>query len=162
MTVDRHEGRGFSYDVLMPGTNWRVDEIRSALGRVQLSKLEKNNHKRSLHHAAYVNFLRDVEGISIPFHNVDPIFHTSNHVFPVLLRQTDIRHELMQYLKEQGIQTSIHYPSMDEFSFYKNIIKTPPVAKDISSRTITLPLYPEMGMNAIEYICDAMRIFMKA
>src|SRR3972149_1627279 len=43
LTWDRHRGHAHSYDVVALGYNYRIDEIRSALGRVQLKKLEKNN-----------------------------------------------------------------------------------------------------------------------
>ncbi len=47
LSIDRHRGKSISYDVLIPGLNYRIDEMRSALGIVQLSKLDKNNTRRS-------------------------------------------------------------------------------------------------------------------
>ena len=46
VTWDRHKGHAWSYDVVDLGFNYRLDEIRSALGRVQLSKLDGYNSRR--------------------------------------------------------------------------------------------------------------------
>jgi dTDP-4-amino-4,6-dideoxygalactose transaminase len=46
LTYDRHQGHAFSYDVVVTGYNYRIDEIRSALGLEQLKKLASNNQKR--------------------------------------------------------------------------------------------------------------------
>ena len=48
ITLDRHMGRSFSYDVMDYGSNYRPDEIRAALGLVQLSKLEAGNQKKDI------------------------------------------------------------------------------------------------------------------
>jgi dTDP-4-amino-4,6-dideoxygalactose transaminase len=47
LTWDRHKGHAFGYDVVAPGYNYRLDEIRSALGQIQLQKLPAGNKKRS-------------------------------------------------------------------------------------------------------------------
>ncbi len=46
LTWDRHRGHAYSYDVVDLGYNYRLDEIRSALGLVQLKKLSVNNARR--------------------------------------------------------------------------------------------------------------------
>ena len=46
LTLDRHKGRAITYDVLQAGFNYRMDEMRAALGLVQLAKLEDANEKR--------------------------------------------------------------------------------------------------------------------
>ena len=46
LTWDRHKGHAWSYDVVDLGYNYRIDEIRAALGKVQLEKLPKNNERR--------------------------------------------------------------------------------------------------------------------
>ena len=47
LSLDRYNGRSFSYDVTMPGLNYRMDEIRSAIGIVQLEKLRGGNDRRA-------------------------------------------------------------------------------------------------------------------
>ena len=67
LSLDRLKGRGFSYDVLEVGYNYRIDEIRSAMGIVQLGKLDGFNQKRRELDQIYREELRSIEEISIPY-----------------------------------------------------------------------------------------------
>ncbi len=86
LTWDRHQGHAYSYDVVDLGYNYRLDEIRSALGIVQLGKLEDNNARRG---AISEQYRRSLEGLGfqIPFDEqtkrdtVSPAYH----IFPILL-----------------------------------------------------------------------------
>ena len=46
--LDRHKGRASSYEIDRPGLNYRMDEIRAAIGNTQLSKLDENNKRREI------------------------------------------------------------------------------------------------------------------
>jgi dTDP-4-amino-4,6-dideoxygalactose transaminase len=46
LTLDRHKGRAITYDVTEPGLNYRMDEMRAAIGLVQLDKLPAGNARR--------------------------------------------------------------------------------------------------------------------
>jgi dTDP-4-amino-4,6-dideoxygalactose transaminase len=67
LTLDRHEGRAITYDVLQPGLNYRMDEMRSALGLVQLDKLPAANQKRKETTDYYTRRLAGQPKITIPF-----------------------------------------------------------------------------------------------
>lgn len=159
MAVGRDQEKGFSYNVIMPGFNYRTDELHSALGRVQLTKLKDNNQKRGVHHKNYVEHLSNIDEISIPFLSMDDNYQVSYHIFPILLARPDLRQAFIAYLKENGIQTSIHYPPMDGFTYYEDSIKTPQIAADISSRTVTLPLYSDLKCEDIKYIVYTIKSF---
>ena len=62
----------------------------------------------------------------------------------------------MGFLKEKGIQTSIHYPAFVHFSYYRTRIKERlDIAEDISNRVVTLPLFPDMTDTMINQVTDA-------
>src|SRR5689334_9841608 len=63
LTWDRHKGHAWSYDVVDLGYNYRIDEIRAALGTVQLSKLERNNERRRHLTQIYRDFLQELPQI---------------------------------------------------------------------------------------------------
>ena len=65
----------------------------------------------------------------------------------------------MNKLKDKGIQCSIHYPPFWSFSKYKNYFdaKNYPICSDISKRQVTLPLYPSLKEQEVEYICTSLR-----
>jgi dTDP-4-amino-4,6-dideoxygalactose transaminase len=67
LTLDRHQGRAVSYDVLQPGLNYRIDEMRAALGCVQLKKLEAANRERRRMTERYHGALSSIGGYLSPF-----------------------------------------------------------------------------------------------
>ena len=62
----------------------------------------------------------------------------------------------MSFMKKRSIQTSIHYPAFKQFSFYKNLIKEElEMAEEISSRVVTLPLFPDMNKDEVAQVAGA-------
>jgi len=157
LTLDRHKGRAITYDVAQSGLNYRIDEMRSALGLVQLDKLEDANKQRKVLVARYVSNLKDVQNISIPFldlTNIEPVYH----IFPILLNEKLNRVEVITALKKDGIQSSIHYPAFKDFTAFKDIgLNSASIAEDIASRELTLPLYPTMTLEQVDLVCSSLK-----
>lgn len=156
LTLDRHKGRAITYDVAQSGLNYRIDEMRSALGLVQLDKLADANAQRKVLVERYVERLADVKGISVPFLNLTDI-ESVYHIFPILLDERIDRVELIGKLKEDGIQSSIHYPAFKDFTAFKDLgLNDAPIAEDIATRELTLPLYPTMRLDEVDLVCDSL------
>jgi len=157
LTLDRFKGRAISYDVAQPGLNYRIDEIRSAIGLVQLDKLFDGNQKRKAIVERYINLLKGQERLQIPF--VDfPDCEPSYHIFIVLLDEGVDRVEVINSMKEDGVQTSIHYPSFRKFSAYQDKEFGPtPIADRISERVLTLPLYPTMTFEQLDWVVKGLK-----
>ena len=69
----------------------------------------------------------------------------------------------MEYLREQGIQTSIHYPPVHLFSYYKKLMPSDahlPLTEYVGRREVTLPLYPTMEEQQIEYVVNAIKSYL--
>jgi dTDP-4-amino-4,6-dideoxygalactose transaminase len=161
LTWDRYEGHDFSYDVVGPGFNYRIDEIRSSLGLVQLSKLDANNRSRKALWTLYREKLSGIEEIKVPFSDSSGI--SSYHIFPVLLSEKIDRRGLMEYLREQGIQTSIHYPPIHLFSYYKKLMPSDthlPLTEYVGRREVTLPLFPTMEEEQVEYVVGVIKEYL--
>jgi dTDP-4-amino-4,6-dideoxygalactose transaminase len=156
-TVERHLGKTFSYDVVEPGFNYRIDEIRSAIGISQLNNLERNNQKRRKLRKMYLNRLKPVKSIHLPYLNYK--FTSANHIFPILLSNGIDRKSFMEGMRFRGIQTSIHYPPTHKFKFFRSLTEkvseSLPVTEDIGNRQVTLPLYPGMQISDVEEVCRA-------
>ena len=154
MTIDRHEGKTISYDVVQPGLNYRIDEIRCALGLVQLAKVDTNNLKRKKLVEYYIEKLnKKVPSIIVPFAKISDKTISSYHIFPILLPKEANRIDVMTKLKDKGIQTSIHYPSFKDFSYYAPFATDKlKYADEISKRVLTLPLYPDLTKEMIDII----------
>lgn len=156
LTLDRHHGRAISYDVLQPGLNYRIDEMRAAIGCVQLSKLDHANSRRAECVKYYNSRLHEVRQIKIPFLDFDSS-GSSFHIYPILLVPELDRNSLITALKERGVQASIHYPSLNTFHAYASISRDgTPIANEISKRELTLPLYPTMTNETIDIVCDGL------
>jgi dTDP-4-amino-4,6-dideoxygalactose transaminase len=155
LTLDRHKGRAVSYDVVQAGLNYRMDEIRAAIGLIQLDKLIEGNANRGRLVAHYIQSLRDCSTIEIPFkHVIDDIdIQPAYHIFTVLLDIRCDRLKVIEAMKQDGIQTSIHYPSFRDFSAFKAIdFAATPIADEISSRVLTLPLFPTMTIKQVDMV----------
>jgi len=161
LTVDRHKGHAFSYDVIEEGYNYRFDEVRAALGLVQLSKLSSYNAKRKELTEAYHGYLEGIEQVKIPFVNHRGV--SAYHIFPILVENSEVSTELMQFLKNNRIQSSIHYRPIHLFSRYQKDFNTDTsslgVTEDAASREVTLPLYPSMGLNEVGFVCETVKKF---
>lgn len=158
LTWDRHKGHNFSYDVITTGYNYRIDEMRSALGRVQLTKLERlNKRRREITRIFQDDMINRCDALSLPFLDAD-LDSCACHIFPILVESSGYRKVFMQTLKEQGIQTSIHYPPVHRFSAYRTRFDTDlPLTENACEREVTLPLFPTMTDRDIEDVLEAIK-----
>jgi dTDP-4-amino-4,6-dideoxygalactose transaminase len=157
LTWDRSRGHGFSYDVVSPGYNYRIDEIRSAIGLVQMQKLADNNQQRLEITNIYKERLGDIEEISLPFFHAQSL--SAYHIFPIVLNRSTHREHFMRFMRDKGIQTSIHYPPVHTFTAYAFCRQNcrVPLTEDIGAREVTLPLYASMSREQVEYVITSIK-----
>jgi dTDP-4-amino-4,6-dideoxygalactose transaminase len=156
LTWDRHKGHAYTYDVVELGYNYRIDEIRSALGLVQLEKLAANNTRRKAITEKYWDAFSGLNAaLELPFRTAagEPAYH----IFPLLLPPGTNRQAFIDRMRAAGVQTSIHYPPIHQFTYYQG--RYPglqlPQTEQAASREITLPLYPGMNAEQVEIVIDA-------
>ena len=157
LTLDRHKGRAITYDVAQPGLNYRMDEIRAAIGSVQLEKLPVGNARRCELTERYRSKFRG-SAVSIPFGDQASNATSVFHILPVLLPENADRIAVIGALKEKRIQSSIHYPPFWDFTAYKGQFSPndSPVTADICRRSLTLPLFPTMTEDEVDQVCNAL------
>ncbi|PKN92338.1 MAG: DegT/DnrJ/EryC1/StrS aminotransferase [Chloroflexi bacterium HGW-Chloroflexi-6] len=157
LTWDRHRGHAWSYDVTDLGYNYRPSEMLSALGLVQLAKLDANNQRRRELTAAYHELLAELAPqVGVPF--ADHPGAPACHIMPVLLPEGSHRPDFMDAMKTRGIQTSIHYPPIPEFTAYRATaggLDGLPVTRAVSSREVTLPLYSRMTQDDVREVVQS-------
>jgi dTDP-4-amino-4,6-dideoxygalactose transaminase len=156
LTWDRHRGHANSYDVSEPGFNYRIDELRAALGRCQLAKLDANNARRREFVDAYRRRLTDLPGWVIPFER-----HASEsaaHLMVAVAPDPDTRDLTRKLLRDAGIQTSLHYPCVPDFGAFARRAAGPvEQSRSFARRAITLPLYPTMTISQVEAVCSVIQ-----
>jgi dTDP-4-amino-4,6-dideoxygalactose transaminase len=157
-TLDRHQGRAYSYDVVAPGFNYRLDEIRAALLRAQLRRLPEFLERRRGLFAAYAERLRGTE-VGLPFQctrHRAAYGNTAVHILPVLLPPGTDRTAVMARLKEAGIQTSIHYPPVHRFSANRGSGQSLPRTEALAGRLLTLPFYPGLSESEVDLVVECL------
>jgi len=161
LTWDRHRGHAATYDVLAHGYNYRLDDLRSALGREQLKKLERNNRRRRELTALYWDKLDPLEarGWTLPFKRLSTLNSqpstTSSHLIAIVAPDAATRWRCAEELKAASIQTSLHYPFLPDFAAFRETADAPdlPKSRNFCQRVITLPLYPTMTEEQVESVC---------
>jgi dTDP-4-amino-4,6-dideoxygalactose transaminase len=158
-TWKRHHERPQDYDVLEPGWNYRTDEIRSAIGLVQLRKLPEANRRRAEITRSYRQHLRGLEHVSVPFGASSGT--TAGHILPLLADDGEKRQAVVVALSNAGVQTSHHYPPVhlfkhyrEQFGYHQGML---PKTELFAARQITLPLYTSMQDGDVEYVTRAVR-----
>mgnify|MGYP001559285870 CR=1 FL=1 len=143
LTWDRHQGHAYTYDVVELGYNYRIDEIRSALGLVQLHKLLANNARRGEITRQYWQALEG-SGVGLPFRRA--LGQPAYHIFPILLPPEVDRLAFIHRMRQARVQTSIHYPPIHRFTYYSQRYPgvSLPHTENLAAREVTLPLYPAM------------------
>ncbi len=154
LTLDRHKGHAFSYDVTECGFNYRSCEINAAIGRVQLGKLLAKNARRKELVELYNHRLKIQGKVTTLFRTISQAIISAYHIFPILLNKGCDRDGFMAAMRDRGVQTSIHYRPVHTFTAYKNTCDNSdlPVTEDIAERLVTLPLYPTMTEEQLEYV----------
>ena len=157
LTLDRHKGRAITYDVAQAGLNYRMDEMRAAIGSVQLDKLPASNARRGELTERYRSNFRRFP-VLIPFGDQASNAISVYHILPVLLPKKTDRIAVIGALKEKRIQSSIHYPPFWDFSAYQGQFSPndSPVTADICRRQLTLPLFPTMTEDEVDQVCNAL------
>ena len=152
LSYERSKGHSTSYDVVDLGYNYRMDDIRASIGMVQLEKLNGDLNKRAEVRKIYIQELDRNDNIIIPFKDYKEF--SSNYIFPIVLKNStyEKRDEIRNKLAENGIQTSVHYPAVHNFSIYKNFKRNLPVTNYVTDNLITLPMYGNLGKSDISFI----------
>jgi dTDP-4-amino-4,6-dideoxygalactose transaminase len=162
VTWDRHQGHAASYDVLANGYNYRLDELHAALGRVQLSKLAANNERRRELARLYWDQLRclEAQGWILPFRErpkPDPKPRDASsacHLFILVAPDSERRRRSAETLKAAGVQTSLHYPCIPDFStFAQHGGAELEISREFSGREISLPMFPAMTKAQVQDVC---------
>jgi len=158
LTWDRHRGHASGYDVVLAGFNYRLDEVRAAVGLVQLSRLIEENKARARIAGRYREALDGVEGLTMPFGDGNQDRVSSHHLAVVVLPERIDRDRVRAALDERRIQTSVHYPPIHSFTHYRSLGQRRPLPHTdvLASRILTLPLYGSLSDEQVDAVIEAL------
>jgi len=158
-TWKRHQERPHDYDVVSAGWNYRIDELRAALGLVQLEKLAASNRRRQELARRYRDNLQAVAGVTVPFART--VDSGAAHIQPIVLETGSQHAEVVGALSVRGIQTSHHYPPVHLFAHYREQYGLRPGmlprTESFAARELTLPLHAGLGDENVDEVTRTVR-----
>ena len=139
------------------GMNYRLSELHAALGRSQLTRLDRHIERRRSIAGVYQQKLESIEEIILP-HNAEWADH-AYHLYPIQFFGDlgEKRDEIFNALKEQGIDCQVHYVPVHRMPLYAGKLGDPtqfPNAERYFGRSLSLPLFPDLSYKEIERITE--------
>jgi len=140
------------------GINSRMDGVQAAILSIKLPYILKWNEARYLNAMKYNKLLKGINQIETP------IIHPSvRHVFHLYVIRTQERDKLQKHLKEKGIFTGIHYPTplpfLKAYDYLNYKHEDFPIAYKYMKEILSLPMYPELSNEQIQYIVDVINTY---
>lgn len=137
------------------GTNAKMNEFQAAMGICNLRYIDGEIEKRSKAEEQYRKRLESVEGIKLP--PIQKNVKRNFAYFPAIFDGYKYtRDEIAEKLLAEGVfARKYFYPITNEFSCYKSKFKgNTPIAKEISEKVLTLPLFADLSIEQVNTICD--------
>jgi dTDP-4-amino-4,6-dideoxygalactose transaminase len=146
-------------EVVMAGTNAKMNEIQALMGLQVLGHLEEIISRRKQIDAIYRSRLKHVPGVQVPSLPADNVRY--NHAyFPVEIDEQAFgmsRDALYAALQKFNVFARRYfYPLVSDFACYRSLSVTDPLstAKRVAQRILTLPIYDSLALEDVERICD--------
>jgi dTDP-4-amino-4,6-dideoxygalactose transaminase len=158
LTWDRHRGHASTYEVVQPGFNYRLDELRAAMGLVSLARLDDENAARRRIALRYRDALQGERGLALAFADRIGDESSSHHLAVALLPPGVSRDAVRAALAEKRVQTSVHYPPIHRFAAYRDAAAGRPLPRtdEVESRLLTLPLFGHLTDEQIELVTTSL------
>ncbi len=148
------------FDYIELGFNWRMSNLTATLGISQIKKADKIIEMRK-NNVEYLSkrILEETDEITIP-----EVPQGYNHVYQLFSVLANKRDELIDYLSDNGISSKIYFDPVHKSEFYKNGLKYDdvlPVTEKMHEKTITLPMFPTLTTEQMDYMADTIGKFYK-
>lgn len=146
---------------MIEGINSRLDGLQAAILNAKLPHILDWNRARLKHAEYYNKLLEGVKGTETP-----KIREKSTHIFHLYVVRSKKRDALQSFLKENGIETAIHYPTalpnMQAYKYLGYRKEDFPVASIYQDEILSLPMYPELTEEQIDFVCERIKSFSKS
>jgi len=154
-----NHGRVEKYNHEMEGVNSRLDGLQAAILNVKLNHLPDWSNSRRKNAYLYNEHLKDTDLVTpMEIDDVKAVYHLY-----VVRVKNELRQKFQDYLKSKGISSGIHYPialpNLKAYEYLKHNENDFPEATSASQEIISLPMYPEMTTEQIDYIVQKIKEF---
>lgn len=165
--IDYLKNFGFAgeTEVVAPGINAKMDEVRAAYGLLNLKYVDKAIENRKLIAQTYREGLKSIKGISF-LDDIQGVRHNYSY-FPIFVNEKKYgitRDELYNKLKENNILGRRYfYPLISDFSTYRELDSANPtnlpIANKVADEVICLPIYDNLELMDVERIINVINKF---
>ena len=143
---------------IIEGINSRLDGLQAAILSAKLPHILEWTQKRIANARYYDEVLAGIPEVVIP--KVRP---NSKHTFHLYVIRAQKRDELAAYLKEKNIETAIHYPIplpfMEAYKYLQQDEATFPVSQNYQHQILSIPMYPELTYEMMDYVAENIKAF---
>lgn len=157
MRMYANHGALKKHEHLMEGINSRLDSLQAAILNVKLPHLKGWTEMRIKNAQLYIRGLKNCD-VAVPI-----VREQTRHTFHLFVIRSNRRDELKSFLESKGIQTAIHYPTslpnLPAYRYLKHTESDFPVASQYQRQILSLPMYPELKQEQIDYVCQSIKEF---
>jgi dTDP-4-amino-4,6-dideoxygalactose transaminase len=157
----RDHGSEKKYYHNLIGYNYRMSEFQAAVLNVKMKYIGEWTEMRRINAEGYNTWLREIKQVITPSE-----LEGVKHVYHLYVVRVKDREKLQMYLKENEIATGLHYPIplhlTQAYAFLGYKKGDFPVAEKLANEILSLPMYPELAKEQIEYVCEKIKAFYKS
>ncbi len=162
-TWDRYTSprASWEYDIIAPGYKCNLPDVLAALGRVQLSRADEFDEKRKAHVKKFNEAFSKMDFVTLPPDSKGNAWHL--YLLRLNLEKLDCtRTDFAKELQGRGLGISMHFIPLFHFTYWKNLYadftaEKFPNAEEHYQRTITLPLWPDMTDDMVDYVIECVK-----
>lgn len=156
--ADRYTNKYTHWDMEILGWKFNMDDIHAALLLNQLEHIEDQWKKREEVSQLYEKAFKDIKGIRLI--ETMPGSKSARHLFTILV-DPEKRDEVLWKLQEKGIGVAVNYRAVPTLKYYRETFDYKrgmfPVAEKIGDSTITIPLYPKLTVEEVNYVIESVK-----
>ena len=156
----------WEYDVVAPGFKYNMPDINAAIGLAQLERAEELRQGRERCCRYYHEHLAGIDCLELPEIRCSWQDHAC-HLYPVIIRESApvSRDDFIEKMGDNGIGTSVHYKPLHRMSYYRDRYGLNPGdfpnTEYIWKGTVSLPVYPGLSEEELEYVCHSIGKILK-
>ena len=162
MIIKKPEKGAWYYEIENPSFNFRITDIQCALGLRQLKKLDKFIKRRREIVNIYNRAFKNIKEIITPTEK--DYIRSSWHLYPIQVREGN-RRNVFEKLHKEGILVQVHYVPLHFQPFYQKQFGYKlgdfPITEEVSKSIITLPMYPGLKKEQLDYMINAIKELVK-
>jgi dTDP-4-amino-4,6-dideoxygalactose transaminase len=160
MLMFRQHGSVEKYVHEIEGHNYRLEEIQAGVLNVKMKHIVKWTEARRKAAARYTEQLSSFKPVELITPNHPDYVNPVYHLYVISCRKRDA---LMKYLNEKGVQTGLHYPMplhlQNAYKYLNHKKGDFPIAEKGCSEILSIPMFPEITNEQIDYVCDTIKSF---